>query len=81
MHRSGRHRAHECLRIIGLEREVEELLYLLFGVLEVKDGLDKTGIKKSIKTAKKCMHWNVAPAQAVDFEWLASSVHYFSCIN
>ena len=46
------------------EMEVEELFYLLvfnlFGVLEVKDGLDRTGIKKLIKTAKNCMHWNVA---------------------
>ena len=38
---------------------VEELLYfLVFGVLEVKDKLDKTGRKKM---AKNCMHWNVAP--------------------
>ena len=35
------------------EKKVEELLYLLvLGVLEVKDGLDKTGMKKQIKTAK-----------------------------
>ena len=36
------------------EREVEELLFLwsLSGVLEVNDGLDRTGMKKYIKTAK-----------------------------
>ena len=27
----------------------------------MKDGLDRTGIKKLIKMAKNCMHWNVAP--------------------
>ena len=45
-------------QVIGLE--VEGLLYLLVfvGVLEVKDGLDRTGMKK---TAKNCMHWNVTP--------------------
>ena len=26
----------------------------------MKDGLDRTGMKKKIKTAKNCMHWNVA---------------------
>ena len=41
------------------ELKVEELLCLLvFGVLEVKDGLDRTG-KKNIKNSKNCMHWNV----------------------
>ena len=45
------------------EKKVDKLLYLwsLFGVLEamleVKDGLHRTG-KKS---GKNCMHWNVAP--------------------
>ena len=27
----------------------------------MKDGLDRTGMKKLIKTAKNCMHWNMAP--------------------
>ena len=46
MHKTVHRRAHECLRIMGLEREVEELLYLLvFGVLEVKYDLDRTGMK------------------------------------
>ena len=29
MHKTDHREAHECLRIMGLEREVEELLYLL----------------------------------------------------
>ena len=32
----------------------------LSGLLEVKYDLDRTGIKKLIKTAENCMHWNVA---------------------
>ena len=40
------------------ERKVEELLFLrVFGVLEVKDSLDRT----SMKNCKNFMHWNVAP--------------------
>ena len=46
----------ELMDICGLldlnEKKVEELLYLLIFVLEVKDNLDKT--------EKNCMHWNVA---------------------
>ena len=33
---------------------------MVFGVLEVKDGLDRTGIKKKDKNGKNIMHWNVA---------------------
>ena len=41
------------------KKKVDELLYLLvlFGVVEMKDSLDKTGM---IEMAKYCMHWNVA---------------------
>ena len=49
--------ATELMNISGLwdldELKVGELLYLLvFGVLEVKDGLDRTGKKNRQKTAK-----------------------------
>ena len=37
------------------------MFWSLFGVLEVKDDLDRTDMKKEIKTAKNCLHWNVAP--------------------
>ena len=40
----------------------EALLYLLvFVVLEVKDDLDRSCMKKWIKTAKISMLWNVPP--------------------
>jgi hypothetical protein len=29
----------------------------LFGVLEVKDGLNRTGKKNRLKNGKNCMHW------------------------
>ena len=49
MHKNIHCRAHGRLQAMGLEREEsrEELLFLLvFGVLEVKDGLDRTGVNK-----------------------------------
>ena len=33
----------------------------LSGVLEMEDGLDRTGKKKTDKNGKNFMHWNVAP--------------------
>ena len=55
----------ELMDVSGLwdlnENKIEELLYLLvFGVLEVKYDLDRTG-KKIDKSGKKYMHWNVPP--------------------
>ena len=38
-------RAHECLLVIGLEREERRVYLLVFGVLEVKYNLDRTGMK------------------------------------
>ena len=48
-------------RLWGLnERKVEEFFFWsLSGVLEVKDGLDRTGMKKIEKNSKNFMHWNV----------------------
>ena len=51
MHRSIHRSAHECLWVIGLE-EIRRVYLLVFGVLEVKYNLDRTGMKKKIKTAK-----------------------------
>ena len=46
MHKSDRRGAHECLRVMGLERADSRRVALsLFEVLEVKDGLDRTGKK------------------------------------
>ena len=52
------------MNVFGLwdlnEKKVEELLYLLiFGVLEVKYDLDKTGMKNRQKR-QNFMHWNEA---------------------
>ena len=50
MHKNIHCRAHERLQVMGLEREeskrVAVSFWFLFGVLEVKDGLDRTGMKK-----------------------------------
>ena len=62
MHRNGRHGAHECHWVIDLnEQQVEDQscsVFWLLGVLEMKDGIDKTGKKNN---GKYCMHWNVSP--------------------
>ena len=51
------------------EKKVEELLYLLvLGVLEVKDGLDKTGMKKQIKTAKTACSGMWSPMHSLDLQ-------------
>ena len=59
--------AAELMNVFGLwdlnEKKVEELLYLLVFIWSPrsKDDLDRTGMKKLIKTAKFCMLWNVPP--------------------
>ena len=50
---------HRCLQAMGLKRKESSSVALL--VLEVKDGLDRTGMKKTDKNSKNFMHWNVAP--------------------
>lgn len=55
MHKTGCRRARECPLLN--KRKVEELLDLLvFGVLEVKDNLDKTGMKRIDIKRQKLWH-------------------------
>ena len=48
MHKTIHHGAHGCLRVMGLEQKVQDLLYLLVLVWspKVKYDLDRTGMKK-----------------------------------
>ena len=55
MHESACHGAYECLQVMVLERAESRRV---FGVLEVKDGLDRIG-KKKLDNGKNCMHWKV----------------------
>ena len=46
MHKTVHCGAHERLRVMGLEQEeCRRVALSLFGVLEVKDDLDRTGMK------------------------------------
>ena len=62
MHKNIRHGAHGHLWVMGLKREESRrvalcIFWSLSEVLEVKDGLDRLGIKNRLKLT----HWNVAP--------------------
>ena len=57
MHESNHRGAHECLRVTELERDESRRASLsfglnLFGVLEVKDGLDRTGKENRLKNTR-----------------------------
>ena len=58
--------ATELMDISGLydlneKQKSCSIFWSLSGVLEVKYDLDRTDMKKQIKTAKNCMHQNVSP--------------------
>ena len=89
MHKNVHRGAHGRLRVMGLEREESRRVALssgLAGILEVKDSLDRTGMKKQIKQ-QQFTHLNVAPdalpgsARLVHVldHWL-NDYEYYTCI-
>ena len=71
MHRSACRGAHECLRIMLWElneQKVEELFvfWSLFGVLEVKDGLDRTDKPAKIACIGMCHRMYFLDLQQLD---------------
>ena len=74
MHKTVHHRAHGCLRAMGLEREESRRVVSsgLSGVLEVKYDLhvDRTGMKNRLKKGQKLQALECAPGCT---SWICSN--------